>query len=314
MCTTSAALPLSCLPRTAAAFSIFSPAIASTTPDTTTPPSSPRSRTSWTAPGPPCCRATCRELAGELAQRLVQRAGGRLERVYLHATPAARAWRRPSSSARAHTRRDGLLYAEGAFHGLTCGALSLMSDAVLARQVSAPCCPARRRVPFGDLVEAWSSSWPRRRFAAFIVEPMQAEGGIRVPPPNYLRAAQALCRRYGTLFVLDEVQTGMYRTGPFLAAHRFRRRARHGDAGQGAQRRIGAGGRGADDARRCSDSVFSSLQARHRSCLHVRRKRPGHARGAGHAGCVWSRKRWASAGPRMGALSARTARRSAGAL
>jgi len=53
------------------------------------------------------------------------------------------------------------------------------------------------------------------------VEPLQAEGGIHVPAPAYLRQAQELCRRTGTLFVLDEVQTGMYRTGTFLAAHQF---------------------------------------------------------------------------------------------
>jgi ornithine--oxo-acid transaminase len=53
------------------------------------------------------------------------------------------------------------------------------------------------------------------------VEPIQSEAGIRLPAADYLRTAQAFCRRYGSLFVLDEVQTGMYRTGPFLAAHHF---------------------------------------------------------------------------------------------
>jgi ornithine--oxo-acid transaminase len=60
-----------------------------------------------------------------------------------------------------------------------------------------------------------------KKFAAFIVEPIQAEAGVLIPPPSYLRQAQSLCRRYGTLFALDEVQTGMYRTGPFLTAHHF---------------------------------------------------------------------------------------------
>jgi len=53
------------------------------------------------------------------------------------------------------------------------------------------------------------------------VEPIQSEAGIRIPEPSYLKAAEQLCRRYGTLLVLDEVQTGMYRTGEFLAAHSF---------------------------------------------------------------------------------------------
>jgi len=57
--------------------------------------------------------------------------------------------------------------------------------------------------------------------AAFIVEPVQAEAGIRVPSKAYLQEAEKLCRARGTLFVLDEVQTGMYRTGTFLAAHQF---------------------------------------------------------------------------------------------
>jgi ornithine--oxo-acid transaminase len=60
-----------------------------------------------------------------------------------------------------------------------------------------------------------------KKFAAFVVEPIQSEAGIRVPPDDYLRAAQRLCKKYGTLFVLDEVQTGLYRTGPFLAAHHW---------------------------------------------------------------------------------------------
>ncbi len=83
-----------------------------------------------------------------------------------------------------------------------------------------PMLPETEAVPFGDAA-ALESKLATRRFAAFIVEPVQAEGGIRLPPPGYLETAQALCRRYGTLFVLDEVQTGMYRTGRFLAAHHF---------------------------------------------------------------------------------------------
>src|SRR5258706_10008183 len=59
------------------------------------------------------------------------------------------------------------------------------------------------------------------QFASFDVEPFQSEGGIIITDRDYLPAAKALCRRYGTLFVLDEVQTGMYRTGPFLAAEYF---------------------------------------------------------------------------------------------
>jgi ornithine--oxo-acid transaminase len=121
--------------------------------------------------------------------------------------------------ARAHTGRTGMLYAEGGFHGLTCGALSLMSDPFW-REGFGPMLPGTKGVPFGKLEEL-ERELSTRKYAAFLVEPVQSEAGIRIPDPNYLRAAQDLCRRYGSLFVLDEVQTGMYRTGPFLAAHHF---------------------------------------------------------------------------------------------
>ena len=72
-----------------------------------------------------------------------------------------------------------------------------------------------------DDVESLEKQLATRQFAMFIVEPVQSEAGIRIPRPEYLRAAQAACRRTGTIFVLDEVQTGMCRTGPFLAGHRY---------------------------------------------------------------------------------------------
>jgi ornithine--oxo-acid transaminase len=121
--------------------------------------------------------------------------------------------------ARAHTRRAGILSAEHAFHGLTCGALSLMSDKFWSEGFG-PLLPETAAVPFGDL-GALERELKTKRFAAFIVEPIQSEAGVCVPDRDYLRTAESLCRRYGTLFVLDEVQTGMYRTGPFLAAHHF---------------------------------------------------------------------------------------------
>jgi ornithine--oxo-acid transaminase len=88
------------------------------------------------------------------------------------------------------------------------------------REGFGPLLAGTEAVPFGSIAEL-EERLATRRFAAFLVEPVQAEAGIRVPQPEYLREAQQLCRRYGTLFVLDEVQTGMYRTGRFLAGHHF---------------------------------------------------------------------------------------------
>jgi ornithine--oxo-acid transaminase len=83
-----------------------------------------------------------------------------------------------------------------------------------------PLLPETAVVPFGDLA-ALEKALATQSYAAFFVEPIQAEGGIRVPQQNYLEDAQALCQRYGSLLVADEVQTGMFRTGPFLASHHF---------------------------------------------------------------------------------------------
>jgi ornithine--oxo-acid transaminase len=170
------------------------------------------------ARGPAMLQSHVPELAGQLAARLTKHAGGRLERVFF-CSSGSEGVETAIKFSRAHTRRDGILYAEGAFHGLTCGALSLMSDPFW-REGFGPMLPGTEPVRFG-VIEDLERLLATRKFAAFIVEPIQAEAGIRVPEPGYLKAAQTLCRRYGTLFVLDEVQTGMCRTGEFLAAHRF---------------------------------------------------------------------------------------------
>jgi len=168
--------------------------------------------------GPAMIQTHAADLAGELAGKLCAGAGGRLSKAFF-ASSGSEGVEAAIKFARAHTRRSGILAAEHAFHGLTCGALSLMSDAFW-REGFGPLMPETAVVPFGSM-EALEAELKRKRFAAFIVEPIQSEAGVRIPARDYLRSAEALCRRYGTLFVLDEVQTGMYRTGTFLAAHQF---------------------------------------------------------------------------------------------
>ena len=171
-----------------------------------------------TAGGPAMLQSHVPELAGELARQLCQQAGGRLSKVFF-CSSGSEGVEAAIKFSRAHTGRSGLLYADGAFHGLTCGALSLMGDSFW-RSSFGPFLPGTQAIPFND-IEQLKEKLSTERFAAFFLEPIQAEAGIRIPHPDYLQAAQNLCRRYGTLFVLDEVQTGMYRTGPFLAAHHF---------------------------------------------------------------------------------------------
>ncbi len=168
--------------------------------------------------GPAMIQTHVAERAGELAERLCQRAGGRLTKVFFGSS-GSEGVEAAIKFARRHTGRPGLLYADGAFHGLTCGALSLMGNSFW-REGFGPLLPETEAIPFND-IPALEQKLASKKVAAFVVEPIQSEAGIRVPAQEYLQAAQALCRRYGTLLVLDEVQTGMYRTGPFLAAQHF---------------------------------------------------------------------------------------------
>jgi ornithine--oxo-acid transaminase len=116
--------------------------------------------------------------------------------------------------SRAATGRSRVLYAEHAFHGLTLGSLSL-NGGVEFREGFGPLLPGCDAVGFGDL-DSLAHELARGDVAALIVEPIQGKG-VNLPPPDYLPAAQRLCHEAGALFVCDEVQTGIGRTGRFLA-------------------------------------------------------------------------------------------------
>jgi ornithine--oxo-acid transaminase len=168
--------------------------------------------------GPAMLQSHVPGIAGELARRLCELAGGKLEKVCFGSS-GSEGVEAAIKFARSTTGRAGIVYAKNSFHGLTTGALSLMNDAFW-REGFGPMLPETEGVPFGDIA-ALTNALAGEKQAAFIVEPIQAEGGIRVPERAYLQDAQEACHRAGTLFVLDEVQTGMFRTGTFLAAHQF---------------------------------------------------------------------------------------------
>jgi ornithine--oxo-acid transaminase len=168
--------------------------------------------------GPAMVQSHVPELAGELAQKLCGLAGGGMRKVFF-ASSGSEGVEGAIKFARAHTGRPGLLHAKGAFHGLTCGALSLMDDPFW-REGFGPLLPEVKSVSFGDL-SALEQQLSTRRFAAFICEPIQSEGGIQVASHDYWQNATVLCRRYGTLLVMDEVQTGLFRTGGFLASQLY---------------------------------------------------------------------------------------------
>ncbi len=168
--------------------------------------------------GPAMLQSHIPELAGELAQKLCNLAGGRVRKAFF-CSSGSEGVEAAIKFSRAHTGRSGLLYADGAFHGLTCGALSLMGDPFW-KQGFGPLLPGTESIPFGDL-PALHRALSSQQFAAFFVETVQSEAGIRLPPAGYFAEVQRMCRQFGTLLVLDEVQTGMYRTGKFLAAHHY---------------------------------------------------------------------------------------------
>ncbi len=168
--------------------------------------------------GPAMLQSHVPDLAGELARRLSDLAGGGLKKAFF-ACSGSEGVESAIKFARAVTGKAGLLYAHGAFHGLTCGALSLMGDDFW-RGKFGPMLADTAAVPFND-VAALGSRVETGKYAAFFVEPIQAEAGIHVAAEDYLREAKALCARHGALLVADEVQTGMFRTGRFLAGHHY---------------------------------------------------------------------------------------------
>jgi ornithine--oxo-acid transaminase len=168
--------------------------------------------------GPAMLQSHVPELAGELAGRLCRLAGGGLEKVYFGSS-GSEGVEAAIKFARATTGRCKIVSANRSFHGLTAGALSLMNDAFW-REGFGPLLQDTEGVPFGD-IRALENALQHKNAAAFVVEPLQAEAGIVMPPPDYLRQAQELCQKYGCLFVLDEVQTGMYRTGKFIASQHY---------------------------------------------------------------------------------------------
>jgi ornithine--oxo-acid transaminase len=152
-------------------------------------------------------------LAGVLASELLRRAPARLERAFL-TNSGAEAVEAAIKLARASTGRARVVSCRGAFHGLTAGALSANGSAIFRERFD-PLLEGFVTVGFGDL-DALRSELQRGDVAAFLVEPVQGKG-VHIAPPGYLPAAQALCREHGTLFCVDEVQTGLGRTGRFFA-------------------------------------------------------------------------------------------------
>jgi putrescine aminotransferase len=119
-------------------------------------------------------------------------------------------------TARAATGKKKFIHCDLSFHGMSYGSLSVCGSDTFNRYVR-PLLPLCEQVPYGDL-QALEAKLRGGDVAAFIVEPVQGEGGMRCPPRGYLAGAEELCRKYEALLILDEIQTGFGRTGKMFAA------------------------------------------------------------------------------------------------
>lgn len=152
----------------------------------------------------------------KLAELLSLVAPGHLTRSFF-CNSGAEAVEAALKLARVATRRKVLIYAEGAYHGKTFGALSV-SGRKKYRQPFEPLLPDTEVVPYGDS-EVLHYRLMRQDVAGVILEPIQGENGVVLPPPGYLKKVEEICRQNGTLLLMDEIQTGMGRTGKLFCVN-----------------------------------------------------------------------------------------------
>ncbi|WP_198243506.1 aspartate aminotransferase family protein [methane-oxidizing endosymbiont of Gigantopelta aegis] len=152
-------------------------------------------------------------LSGLLAERILATTPDNLSKMFF-CNSGTESVEAAIKFARYTTKREKIVFCEHSFHGLTLGSLSLNGEQIF-REGFGPLLPGCESVPFNDLA-ALEKALSQKDVAAFIVEPVQGKG-VNVPDNNYLPEVQKLCKKYGTLFVADEVQTGLGRTGKFWA-------------------------------------------------------------------------------------------------
>lgn len=154
----------------------------------------------------------CALLPGVLAEQLTARAHPGIDRAFF-TNSGAEAVEAAIKFARCATGRSRILFCDHAFHGLTNGALSLNGGSEF-RKGFGPLLPDCEAIPFGD-IHALREQLRYGDVAAIVIEPIQGKG-VYMAPDEFWPEAEELCRRYGTLLVVDEIQTGMGRTGRFF--------------------------------------------------------------------------------------------------
>ncbi|MBV8075472.1 MAG: aminotransferase class III-fold pyridoxal phosphate-dependent enzyme, partial [Planctomycetaceae bacterium] len=159
-----------------------------------------------------------------LAERLVAIAPGPDPKRVFFTNSGAEAIEAALKLARRHTGRLRALAFLNAFHGRTYGAMSLSGSKPMQRRGFAPLVPEIQHARFGDLDSVRTllrTVCPPEELAAIFVEPIQGEGGYIVPPADFLPGLRRLCDEHGILLVLDEVQSGIGRTGKMFASEHW---------------------------------------------------------------------------------------------
>jgi 4-aminobutyrate aminotransferase len=159
-----------------------------------------------------------------LAERLVAIAPGPDPKRVFFTNSGAEAIEAALKLARRHTGRFRALAFLNAFHGRTYGAMSLSGSKPMQRRGFAPLVPEIQHARFGDLESVRTllrTVCPPEELAAIFVEPIQGEGGYIVPPADFLPGLRRLCDEHGILLVLDEVQSGIGRTGKMFASEHW---------------------------------------------------------------------------------------------
>jgi 4-aminobutyrate aminotransferase len=173
----------------------------------------------------------------ELAEKLVSLTPGKFEKFVFFSNSGAESVEAAFKCARWHTRRPGIISFTGAFHGRTMGALSLTGSNSVHRERFFPLVPGVHfmpfaycyRCPFGKtypgcdflcveyLRKSLRTIVPPSEVGAVITEPIQGTSGYIVPPPEFFPMIAEICEEHGWLFISDEVQTGLGRTGKMFA-------------------------------------------------------------------------------------------------
>ena len=177
----------------------------------------------------------------ELSERLVGLIPGKFSKMVYYGNSGAEAIEAAMKLTRNYTKRPIFLAHSGAFHGRTMGALSLTASKPIQRKGSIPLIPDTVHFPFPYCFRCpWKQTFPECDYycvdyfkeqylekfvpvddiAAYFLEPIQGEGGYVVPPPEYFKKMEFL-RKEGVLFVSDEIQTGVGRTGTFTGIEHF---------------------------------------------------------------------------------------------